>query len=370
MLGHELRNPLAPIVTRARPHAPARRRRRRASARSSSARSSTCAARRRPARRLAHHARQDRAAQRERVELRDVVDAALELAQPARRAAQARLEVDVPERRLRVDGDPARLAQVVRNLLTNAAKFTPPRRQHRGRARARDGDRRRAAVRDNGRGIARELLPHVFEPFVQGAQARARRAAASGSGLAIVQGLVELHGGTVAARERRRRHAAAAFVVRLPLRDRGTAQRVVAPRDRRGRRRALAARARRRRQRRCGRARSAISCAASATSRSSRTTARARSRVADRVQPESRSSTSGCRAWMATSSHAAARTPGPRRGPGGRVDGLWPGLRSRPHEGGRVRRAPRQADRSTAIREMVRSLRLEVAEDREPVVGR
>jgi CheY-like chemotaxis protein/anti-sigma regulatory factor (Ser/Thr protein kinase) len=98
---------------------------------------------------------------------------------------------------LLVDGDSARLSQVVRNLLTNAVKFTPAGGKISIAART-VGDHVELEVRDNGRGIAPALLPRVFEPFVQGAQGTERSGGGLGLGLAIVKSLVELHGGAVA----------------------------------------------------------------------------------------------------------------------------------------------------------------------------
>jgi PAS domain S-box-containing protein len=91
-------------------------------------------------------------------------------------------------------GDAARLGQVISNLLHNAGKFTPPG----GKVNVRltvDGDRAVIAVQDTGRGVAPELLPRLFDPFVQGKGSLG----GLGLGLALVKGLIELHGGEVAA---------------------------------------------------------------------------------------------------------------------------------------------------------------------------
>ena len=105
--------------------------------------------------------------------------------------------VDVPEG-LIVDGDPLRLSQVFANLLTNAAKYTP-RGGHITIRGAREGDRARVVVRDTGIGIRPAMLPKVFDLFVQERQALDRSEGGLGLGLSIVRSLVELHGGKVEA---------------------------------------------------------------------------------------------------------------------------------------------------------------------------
>jgi signal transduction histidine kinase/CheY-like chemotaxis protein len=97
---------------------------------------------------------------------------------------------------LLVDADMSRLSQVVRHLMTNAAKFTPAGGHITVAARV-DGDWIELIVQDTGRGIAPELMPHVFEPFVQGAQAVDRAGGGLGLGLSIARNLVQLHGGTL-----------------------------------------------------------------------------------------------------------------------------------------------------------------------------
>jgi PAS domain S-box-containing protein len=134
---------------------------------------------------------------RRRVELRQVVDRAIELASPLIEHHAHRLSANV-EAGLAVDGDPVRLAQVFANLLTNAAKYTP-----RGGVITivgeRSGDRACVRVRDTGIGIDPAMLPMVFEQFVQGGQALDRSAGGLGLGLSIARSLVGLHGGSVEA---------------------------------------------------------------------------------------------------------------------------------------------------------------------------
>jgi signal transduction histidine kinase len=133
------------------------------------------------------------------VELSEAVGKGIELASPLLERHGHFLEVDVPDIGLEVDGDVGRLAQVVSNLLNNAAKFTPRggRIQIRG---ARAGAYAALSVRDNGAGIAPELLPHLFDAFVQGERRLDHSQGGLGLGLAIVQGIVAAHGGDVTAR--------------------------------------------------------------------------------------------------------------------------------------------------------------------------
>jgi signal transduction histidine kinase len=111
------------------------------------------------------------------------------------------LAVDVPATGIWVRGDAVRVTQIVTNLLNNAAKFTPPR----GTvtlALARDEAAARAlvVVRDTGAGIAEADLPHIFEPFQQAERSRYQSQGGLGLGLALVKGLIETHGGGVSAR--------------------------------------------------------------------------------------------------------------------------------------------------------------------------
>jgi signal transduction histidine kinase/CheY-like chemotaxis protein len=94
------------------------------------------------------------------------------------------------------EGDPGRLEQVVSNLAGNALKYSPAGGEVVLSVR-RDAGNALIEVRDRGAGIARDLLPHIFEPFVQGDRPADRRAGGFGIGLTLVRRLVELHGGTV-----------------------------------------------------------------------------------------------------------------------------------------------------------------------------
>ncbi|HEV8629031.1 MAG TPA: PAS domain S-box protein [Thermoanaerobaculia bacterium] len=135
---------------------------------------------------------------RERVELEAVIGRALEIAQPAVDANRHELLVSLPAAHVELEGDLIRLAQVVGNLLVNAAKYTTRAGQIELRAEAGNGELT-LQVRDNGIGIAPELLPRVFDFFVQGSRSLERAQGGLGIGLTLVKRLVEMHGGTVAA---------------------------------------------------------------------------------------------------------------------------------------------------------------------------
>jgi len=109
------------------------------------------------------------------------------------------LSVSLPEEPLFVTGDPTRLVQVIGNLLDNAAKYTPEQGQIRLSVEREDAHAV-IRVRDSGSGIPEELLPRVFELFVQGERAPGRSEGGLGIGLTLVRRLVQLHGGRVEAR--------------------------------------------------------------------------------------------------------------------------------------------------------------------------
>jgi PAS domain S-box-containing protein len=130
-----------------------------------------------------------------RVDLREIVATAVEASTTAIEAERHRLEVLLPDEPLAMDADPTRLAQVVTNLLNNAAKYTPPG----GRITLvlrRDGDHAELEVTDTGIGIPPEALARVFQMFAQ--VGRKPGQGGLGIGLSLVRSLVELHGGTVA----------------------------------------------------------------------------------------------------------------------------------------------------------------------------
>ena len=151
----------------------------------------------------------------ESVDLAEVVRDTVESMRPSIEERQHELHIEIPDRPAIVRGDATRLAQVVSNLLTNASKYTP------------DGGRIDVIVdanheavmlhvNDTGVGIAPELIPQMFELFVQGDRALDRKEGGLGIGLTLVKWLAELHGGTVAATSRGPGHGTR-FSMRLPL---------------------------------------------------------------------------------------------------------------------------------------------------------
>jgi PAS domain S-box-containing protein len=130
--------------------------------------------------------------------LASLVTKAVEIAGPLCEEYRHHVRVDIPIETIWLEADETRLCQVLTNLITNAAKFTPKGGRIEVRAK-RMGDRARISVKDTGVGIQPELLPRVFELFVQGERRMERSQGGLGIGLAIVRNLVALHGGTVRA---------------------------------------------------------------------------------------------------------------------------------------------------------------------------
>ncbi len=152
--------------------------------------------------------------ERERCELATIVAGAVEMAKPLITQREHRLSVSAPERGLTVNADQARLTRAIVNLLTNAAKYTKPGGAIAINAHA-DGGDALIRVSDSGAGIAPELLPRIFEPFVQGSSALDRSRGGLGIGLTVVNKVVSMHDGSVSA------HSAglgrgSEFIVRLP----------------------------------------------------------------------------------------------------------------------------------------------------------
>jgi PAS domain S-box-containing protein len=132
------------------------------------------------------------------IELAVVVGKAVEATAPALEERRHQLHLSVPAHGLPVDADEVRLTQVVSNLLTNAARYTEPGGRIDVRA-SREGDQVVLRVRDDGVGIERDLLPHIFSMFVQAPRGPDRLAGGLGLGLSLVRTLTALHGGTVEA---------------------------------------------------------------------------------------------------------------------------------------------------------------------------
>jgi len=152
---------------------------------------------------------------REPVLLQDVVEQAVEASRPFLDAAGHVFDVELPAEKLWVDGDENRLGQVISNLLTNAAKYTPDG----GHVRLildRTGDRARIRVIDDGMGIPREVLGEVFDMFTQVNRTLHRAQGGLGVGLSLVRRLVEKHGGQVEAHSEGLGHGST-FTVTLPL---------------------------------------------------------------------------------------------------------------------------------------------------------
>ena len=139
------------------------------------------------------------ALRREPIEIAEAALRAIEMASPILEQRNHRLEFHIARTGLQVDADPERFAQILSNLLTNAAKYSDPGSRITMVA-SRDGDRVRVSVRDEGIGIAPDMLNRIFDLFVQEPQSIDRSRGGLGLGLTIVRNLVNLHGGTVTAR--------------------------------------------------------------------------------------------------------------------------------------------------------------------------
>jgi CheY-like chemotaxis protein len=148
------------------------------------------------------------------VQLADAIAKAVEIANPLLEQRRHYLRVDVPSAGLVVDADAARLAQITAHLLTNAAKYTDPGGNIDVKGWREDRDIK-LCVKDTGSGIAPELLPHIFELFLQHPSGVDRDAGGLGIGLSLVRMLVELHGGSVSARSEGR-GLGSEFIVTLP----------------------------------------------------------------------------------------------------------------------------------------------------------
>ena len=218
MLGHELRNPLAPVTTalqimRLHENEPTR----------------VARSREIVERQIEHMTRliddllDVSRITRGKIELREqglllssVIERAIESARPLIDERGHRVVLDLPSEPVSFLADPARLAQVFANLLNNAAKYTDVGGRIWVQARV-DGGNIVVRVKDNGPGLAPELRKHVFDLFMQGPQTRARSRGGLGIGLTLAKSLVLLHGGSVDA-ESAGPGQGTEFIVRLPLR--------------------------------------------------------------------------------------------------------------------------------------------------------
>ena len=150
---------------------------------------------------------------RQPTDLQSIVSAAVETARPLIDERRHHLTIEVPDQ-LQVNGDPLRLAQVLSNLLTNAAKYTNPQGTIRVTCEQMGGEIS-VVVADSGIGIAAEDLPKVFGMFAQVRSAQDHAAGGLGIGLALAKGIVELHGGRIEAASAGTGRGAR-FTVRLP----------------------------------------------------------------------------------------------------------------------------------------------------------
>jgi PAS domain S-box-containing protein len=155
--------------------------------------------------------------QKQPVELASVLNTALEAIRPLLSERRQELTVRLPPEPVRLDADPVRLAQIVSNLLNNAHKYTPDG-GHISLHAGRDGSEVEIRVRDDGIGIPSELLNQVFDLFTQGDRSLARSKGGLGIGLTLVRSLVQMHGGTVRATSDGT-DKGSEFIVRLPALD-------------------------------------------------------------------------------------------------------------------------------------------------------
>jgi signal transduction histidine kinase len=152
---------------------------------------------------------------RQPVDLREAVRSAVEMTRPLVEAKEHELRVVLPPAPLALHADVTRLEQALGNLVRNAAKYTEPGGRIEVEAWRQDGEAL-VRVQDNGIGIPPELLPRIFDLFIQGEQSLDRSGGGLGIGLTLVRRLVEMHGGQVEARSAGAGNGSE-FVVRLPL---------------------------------------------------------------------------------------------------------------------------------------------------------
>jgi CheY-like chemotaxis protein/two-component sensor histidine kinase len=149
------------------------------------------------------------------LDLREIVERSLQDIQLAGSGQKHSFELHLPEQEVLVEGDPLRLEQILGNLLSNSVRYSP----HGGKIEVDleplDG-MAFVRIKDEGEGIEPELLPRIFEPFVQSTQSLARLRGGLGLGLAVVRSLVELHGGAVSVSSEGR-GSGSEFIVSFPV---------------------------------------------------------------------------------------------------------------------------------------------------------
>lgn len=151
----------------------------------------------------------------ERFEVRDAVERATDMAAPLLAARRHQLDVTVPAQGLAIDADLDRIVQVLSNLVTNAAKYTPPG-GHIAVSAFASGSRVVIACEDDGPGVPPNLMSTLFDPFAQGPRTIDRKEGGLGLGLALARTFTELHGGTIHV-ESRGDLPGSRFVITLPL---------------------------------------------------------------------------------------------------------------------------------------------------------
>jgi signal transduction histidine kinase len=218
MLGHELRNPLAPILTAVKIIQSA-------SPRDQRALVSASEVIERQSRHLvrlvddildvARIGRGGLELRKERLDLSAAIHQALEVVEPLLGQRNQQLTVTIPAAPILVDADLSRLVQIIANLLNNASKYTQPG-GHIWLTAGRESDRAVVRVRDNGLGIPKEMLTRVFDLFTQVEGSQQYASGGMGIGLTLVQRLVEQHGGTVTC-ESAGAGQGSEFTVRLPV---------------------------------------------------------------------------------------------------------------------------------------------------------
>ena len=152
---------------------------------------------------------------RRHIDASAVVEGAIEKSRPLLASRKHNLRLEIAAEPMSLFVDPVRLEQVLTNLLTNAAKYTPDGGEIRVTV-APLGDNAVFTIRDSGIGIAEDMLPHVFDMFAQADRAAAQSDGGLGIGLALVRNLVELHGGSVSVSSGGP-NCGSEFVVSLPL---------------------------------------------------------------------------------------------------------------------------------------------------------